>query len=568
MEVAFYWETSAEIKWSQAGIFLDNPEGMKLLFSGAKKVFMVLLMLLVVAKASGSLFYDCIGFSLDFACPFCKRHVDKIILGRRSLRCDDEEKTHRGLSSKSIREHNPASNGCYRKTYPFIFLGLYAIALVWYISETSTPYKHLMGSLPFTLIRDFERNDNEFCSVDKTLFRRPFPLAGYLKGYAGDSSAEWVPWNFTSGKGKPLGHVDWLPTGPMEGFQRWYSTGAKAESNPYEPRYDPLRISNSKAPILDTLQEAFRENNVVIKNVLMLTMESTRKDVFPFKKDSPLHNIVISSHEASPDPELLGLLANISRTSEILSGETSGFDSMITKKSPRKWTNLGSNFGGLNVNGAISSSTYTLKNLLTSHCGIGSLPVDFGTEAFYDIYQPCLPHILELFNSQKQSVSSQTNEDFRTQPWDTAYLQAATDQFDHQSTIVKKMGFSNTISREQLQDPKSKFYPPTEPEFNYLGYSDAPLKPYIKDIIETARDKGHRFFTSVLTSTTHYPWVLPPAFGKPSNYMGGKGWVNHKMMNDYLNTIKYADVWLAEIMDILEDTGVADETLVVVAGDQ
>jgi beta-glucosidase/6-phospho-beta-glucosidase/beta-galactosidase len=47
--------------------------------------------------------------------------------------------------------------------------------------------------------------------------------------------------------------------------------------------------------------------------------------------------------------------------------------------------------------------------------------------------------------------------------------------------------------------------------------------------------------------------------------MGGKGWVNHKMMKDYF---KYADVWLAEIMDILEDTGVADETLVVVAGDQ
>jgi len=72
----------------------------------------------------------------------------------------------------------------------------------------------------------------------------------------------------------------------------------------------------------------------------------------------------------------------------------------------------------------------------------------------------------------------------------------------------------------------------------------------------------------VLTSTTHYPWVLPPALGELNSYMGGKGWVNHKMKNDYLNTIKYTDVWLAEIMDILEDTGVADENLVVVAGDQ
>jgi len=189
-----------------------------------------------------------------------------------------------------------------------------------------------MGSLPFTLIGDFERNDNDFCSVDKNLFRRPFPLAGYLEGYAGDSSAEWVPWSFTSGKGKPLRHVYWLPTEPLEGFQRWYSTGAKAE-NPYEPRYDPLRISNSNSPVLDTPQEAFLENNVVIKNVSMLTMESTRKDVFPFKKDSPLYNIVLSSYEASPGPELLGLLANISRASKILSGESSGFESIITKES-------------------------------------------------------------------------------------------------------------------------------------------------------------------------------------------------------------------------------------------
>lgn len=50
--------------------------------------------------------------------------------------------------------------------------------------------------------------------------------------------------------------------------------------------------------------------------------------------------------------------------------------------------------------------------------------------------------------------------------------------------------------------------------------------------------------------------------------MGHKGWQVHNDINDYLNTIKYGDVWLAEIMDMLEDTGVANETLVVVIGDQ
>lgn len=368
----------------------------------------------------------------------------------------------------------------------------------------------------------------------------------------------------------PLDHVKWLPDEPIPGFQRWYTTDLRAKPNHYDPRYDPLRISNTKSPILDTLQDAFQQNNVVIKNVIVVTMESTRKDVFPLKKSSPLHDIILSSHEGSDELRLSELLANISRTAEVLTGERSGFESTNETNHFRigHWRNLDSNMGGLNIKGAISSSTYTLKNLLTSHCGVGSLPVDFGTEAFYDIYQPCLPHILSLFNSKKHPTDSQRSGDFRSEIWDSAYLQAATDQFDHQSTIMKKIGFSKTVSREIFQDPKSKFYPPTEPESNYLGYSDAQLKPYIRDIIETARDDGHRFFTSVLTSTTHYPWALPAAFGQQRRYMGEKGWVNHEMMNSYLNTIKYADVWLAEIMDMLEDTGVANETLVVVAGDQ
>jgi membrane-anchored protein YejM (alkaline phosphatase superfamily) len=39
-------------------------------------------------------------------------------------------------------------------------------------------------------------------------------------------------------------------------------------------------------------------------------------------------------------------------------------------------------------------------------------------------------------------------------------------------------------------------------------------------------------------------------------------------MNRYLNTLGVADRWLGEVLEIIEEAGVANETLVVMVGDQ
>jgi glucan phosphoethanolaminetransferase (alkaline phosphatase superfamily) len=43
---------------------------------------------------------------------------------------------------------------------------------------------------------------------------------------------------------------------------------------------------------------------------------------------------------------------------------------------------------------------------------------------------------------------------------------------------------------------------------------------------------------------------------------------SHEDMNNYLNTIRYVDHWLGEILSLLNDTEIANETLVVFVGDQ
>ena len=75
-----------------------------------------------------------------------------------------------------------------------------------------------------------------------------------------------------------------------------------------------------------------------------------------------------------------------------------------------------------------------------------------------------------------------------------------------------------------------------------------------------------RLFLSHMTSTTHHPWAVPDDF-ETVDYMGSKGSL-HKEFNDYLNAVRYDDIWLGELLQLLEEFHIANETLVVIVGDQ
>lgn len=50
-------------------------------------------------------------------------------------------------------------------------------------------------------------------------------------------------------------------------------------------------------------------------------------------------------------------------------------------------------------------------------------------------------------------------------------------------------------------------------------------------------------------------------------YTGTGGGVNHEPMNNYLNTIRFVDTWLGDVMSMLDSAGIANSTLVVLVGD-
>lgn len=64
----------------------------------------------------------------------------------------------------------------------------------------------------------------------------------------------------------------------------------------YNPVNDSLRISNLDGDILASMTDAVKEAKASIKHIVILFLESTRKDVFPLKKGSHLHNVIMKSH--------------------------------------------------------------------------------------------------------------------------------------------------------------------------------------------------------------------------------------------------------------------------------
>ncbi|KAF4331669.1 hypothetical protein FBEOM_14573, partial [Fusarium beomiforme] len=90
---------------------------------------------------------------------------------------------------------------------------------------------------------------------------------------------------------------------------------------------------------------------------------------------------------------------------------------------------------------------------------------------------------------------------------------------------------------------------------------------HVRELIEKAQREKKRMFFSHFTSTTHHPWGLPRDSKEIEyvNTQGNMGW--HRDFNSYLNTVRFQDAWLGELLQLFEQHGIANETLVVLVGD-
>ena len=339
---------------------------------------------------------------------------------------------------------------------------------------------------------------------------------------------------------QPPPFFEWLSGKQYAGFEDW---GEVVNATHYTPEADPLHISNLNNPVLQSVQDAIVAKDIKIKHIIIVKLESTRGDVFPVRRDTFMWNRIADSykHRVIPD-EVQQRIEQLTSTAD-----------MLTSTLPYNA------YGGISARNAFTTGTYTLKSVVGTLCGVTPLVADFNREYRYHIYQPCLSHIFNAMSSQSDITSD--TDDFTRWPWHSAWMQSVTDGYDNQDKLTPLLGYHDVLTREELEKPTARHFPVKSKEVNYYGYPDTELSDYIADAIDDAERSHTRLFLTHLTGTTHHPWGMP-------NDAYQQLLAQNDDLNRYLNTIGFEDTWIAHLIALLYSKGVADKTLLVLAGDQ
>ncbi|KAL2833138.1 alkaline-phosphatase-like protein [Aspergillus pseudoustus] len=560
--ISFYFTAGAEINWRQAKSFHRDAAAIRTLLTGLTGFLIVQAILAAIAWFFAPSLHRLVGgilhvlaepFKLAFR-PISSRIApyfrkirqryqplpDPAIYERMAVndyedyKSDDEEDDFL-LSTAEGHQATRAQSPPPQKRIPVarrvaVWLPLCLLAIFRIARPPYPSYIFLSGALPMT------------------------PFAGMHRPTLGEQAGNIPDYIWLEGQtalAKPPAW-DWLPADEtLPGFEDW-----RGNKQHYSPSRDPLHLSNLQEPVLDSLRETLASGDVNIKHVILLKLESTRADVFPLRNGSFLWNKIVDSFDGKEMPEsAVQTVANLTRTAEYLTGFDSGFDQY--RNGSRKA------FGGISASNAFTTGTYTIKSLAGTICGITPLVADFNREYKYHIYQPCMPHVLNALSHQTDITEK--NEDYRMWPWHSVWMQSVTDTYDHQDRLTPKMGYEEIYTKERIEKPDAKHYPLKNKEVNYYGYPDTELADYLRDAIDEAEENHSRLFLTHLTGTTHHPWGMPN--DEYENILGPSFKGKNNDLNKYLNTIGFGDRWIGQIMDILQEKGVANETLLVMAGD-
>lgn len=344
-------------------------------------------------------------------------------------------------------------------------------------------------------------------------------------------------------------NMEWLPEDTkLSGFEDWYDG-----KDHYNAAADPLRISNLDQNIISELRNKLKD--VPVRHVLLFFLESTRNDVFPLKKDSMVYDRLVESYgEDGLPPDAMRRLATLTPTANFITGDyDDGFGHLKSDQVKR---------GGVRFTKAHTTATYTLKSLEGTLCGIAPLLADFNLDYQHHIYQPCLPHIFNAMNQVSASHGDESHA-YNGSHWQSYFYQASTMKFDKQYEMMASIGFpdENIINREYLQSDNATHGRVTLPNINAFAFEEDPLEDYIRDAFVSAKEKNERVFLSHITSTSHHAFKMP----EKEEYIPVANGLD--MLSHYINTEGYDDKWLRKVLNLLDEQGVANETLMVFVGD-
>jgi hypothetical protein len=346
----------------------------------------------------------------------------------------------------------------------------------------------------------------------------------------------------------------WLPEKVMAGFEGW-----RGNSTRYTLDTDPLKVSNFDDGLLSELQDS-KLTDLSIRHVVLLTLESTRQDAFPLVDGGVIRQRLSSTFDDEKIPE--EIQTRLDSLTPFASWLVNGDDPHAI--SSASFANLTSR-GRVHARDAFTTSTYTIKSLIGTHCGLSPVAADFNVEYLHHAYQPCLPQVLDMLNNVQCSSSPEVLDEARTGNWTSVFMQSTTLSFDKQDEVMPNLGFpkERIIGAEYLREEAHRFEPATLADVNYFGMPEEAVQAYLRDAFTQAKKDNERVFLSHLTSTTHHAFGIP----ETTEYTALSGDTEWTSLSRYLNAVGYVDKWLQKIFTVLEEESVANETLVVVVGD-
>ncbi|KAH8128144.1 sulfatase [Trichoderma asperelloides] len=539
LTVSFFAVSGSEIHWRNIGLAGD-ASSLGMFLSGLASFLFVLSTVLFVAYVLQEICYKTAGVATDilkWPISFALRKASPPTTYSQVPQLDIElANTYNELEEEEFCNMKSKTSMTILRRLFYLFIGcaLLTHVILFMIRPNESALNFLSWTpalLPFV---DFSFSSPSLDHLE--------PVYGSSIGHSWD--------NYTALAAPAL--FSWLPERPVPGFEDWYT-----DDEHYSADADPLKISNLEEKLLPALQGKL--GDVPIRHVMLILLESTRKDVFPLKKDGIVWNRLANSYSNGTLPEeTQTVLANLTSNANFITGDyDDGFAHQTKKKR-----------GGINFNNVFTTATYTIKSITGTMCGLTPLMADFNLEYLHHFYQPCLPQIFDAFNRLDDDDyddfdDPRFSDDFTSFKWRSTFMQSVTKNYDRYVPLLSKMGISpeSLVSKEYLKSPFAKFGPVDLPDINYFGMADIAVEDYIRDAFVQAKKNNERAFVTHLTSTSHHPFAIP-AEEKYTPLGNGLDDISH-----YLNAIGYDDRWLGKIMDILDDEDVADETLVVLVGD-
>jgi lipoteichoic acid synthase len=182
---------------------------------------------------------------------------------------------------------------------------------------------------------------------------------------------------------------------------------------------------------------------------------------------------------------------------------------------------------------AYTTIPHTTKALVAAECGVPPRITREITEAEPDgIPARCLADLLKDLG------------------YKTAFFQPGGVGWENRPQLVENFGHEELISLEDMNTVGFEWA-------NYFGYEDAIMYEPIRNWLEAG---DQPFFNTYKTLTPHHPYLAPTRYGRES-------FVEDDEINRYLNSVRYVDFFIKNIIEMYKALGLYEDTIFVIYGD-